>query len=88
MCTRPSSAFRARFESLTARFLTCTRTEQDGKNEMNFIFMEINEQMTEFVCEHPRVYNLRLSHYNGAKITKNTSISCAVELDIDVSSQC
>ena len=49
------------------------------------ILIEINHQMTEFVCKNPHLYNLCLSQYNGAKITTNTRVSDALELDIDVS---
>jgi len=92
MCTRPSFAFRV-LHPRTLWIAHCSifdvYADRTGwQNAINFIFIEINEQMTEFVCEHPRVYKLRLSHYNGAKITKNTLISDAAELDIDVSCQC
>jgi len=53
------------------------------------IMIEASEQTTEFVRGHPHLYNVRLSQYNGAKITKkNTRVSDAAEIDIDVSFQC
>ena len=44
------------------------------------ICIEISEQITEFVNEHPHLYHLLLSQYSGAKITKNTRVSNAVEV--------
>jgi len=52
------------------------------------IFIEISKQITEFACEHPHLYTVRLSQYKGAKLTKSTWASDAVELDIEVSCQC
>jgi len=53
------------------------------------IMIETSEQTTECVRGHPYLYNVRLSQYNGAKITKkNTRVSDAAEIDIDVSIQC
>ena len=52
------------------------------------ILIEINHQITEYVCKNPHLYNSYLSQYNSAKITTNTWVSDAVELDIDVSCQC
>jgi len=52
------------------------------------ILVEINHQITEYVCENPHLYNLCLLQYNGAKITATTWVSDALELDIDVSYRC
>ena len=52
------------------------------------ILIENSEQITKFVRQHPHLYKIRLLQYNGAKITKNTWVSDAVELDIDVPCQC
>ena len=52
------------------------------------ILIEINHQITEYVCKNPHLYILCLSQYNSAKITTNTWVSDALELDIDVSCQC
>ena len=52
------------------------------------LLIEINHQITEYVCKNPHLFNLCLSQYKGAKITTNTWVSDAKELDIDVSYQC
>ena len=51
------------------------------------ILIEINHQITEYICKNPHLYNLCLLQYNGAKITTSTCVSGALELDIDVSCQ-
>jgi len=79
---RPSSAIR--FESLTARFLTCA--DRSGWQIIHtpiILLIEINRQINEYVCKNPHLYNLCLLQYNSAKITTNTWVSDAVELDID-----
>jgi len=48
------------------------------------ILIEINHQITESVYKNPHLFNVCLSQYNGAKITTNTWVSDAVELDIYV----
>ena len=76
MCTRPSSAFRVfhpPWQIIPTRII---------------ILIEINHQITEYVCKNPHLYILCLSQYNGANITTNTWVSDALELDIDVSCQC
>jgi len=85
---RPSSDIR--FESLTARFLTCAdRSGWQIIPTRIIILIEISHQITNNnVCKNPHLYNLCLSQYNGAKITTNTWVSDALELDIDVSCQC
>jgi len=54
---------------------------------MNYNF-NWNKQITEYDCKNPHLYDLCLCQYNGAKITTNTWVSDALELDIDVSCQC
>jgi len=84
---RPSSAIR--FESLTARSLTCAdRSLWQLIPTRIIILIEISHQISEYVCKNPHLYNVCLSQYNGAKITTNTLGSDALELDINVSCQC
>jgi len=52
------------------------------------LLIKINHQITEYVCKDLHLYSLCLLQYNGAKITTNTWVSDAVELDIDVICQC
>ena len=46
------------------------------------ILIEISVQITKYVCKNPYLYNLCLLQYKGAKITTNTWVSDALELDI------
>jgi len=46
------------------------------------ILTEINYQITEYVCKNPHWYNVSLSQYHGVKITTNTGVFDALELDI------
>ena len=74
-----------RFESLTARFLTCA--DRSGWQIIPtpiILLIEINA----YVCKNPHLYNFCLLQYNSAKITTNTWVSDAVEQDIDVVCQC
>jgi len=85
MCTHTSSFIR--FESLTARFLTCAdRSGWQIIPTRIVILIEFSHQIT--VCKNPHLYNVCLSQYNGAKITTNARVSDALELDIDVLYQC
>ena len=87
-CHPPSPSFNSviRFESLTARFFTCEdRSGWQIIPTQIIILIEIIQQITEYVCKNPHLYNLCLSQYNSAKITTNTWVSDAVELDIYVS---
>jgi len=96
MCTHTSSAIRVlhpssfiRFESLTARFLTCAdRSGWQIIPTRIIILIEFSHQITELVCKNLHLYNLCLLQYNGAKITTNAWVSGALELDIDVLYQC
>jgi len=84
---RPSSDIGS--ESLTARFLTCAdRSGWQIILTRIIILIEISHQITENVCKNPHLYDLCPCQYNGAKITTNTWVSDALELDIDVSCQC
>jgi len=72
-----------------ARLLTCA--DRNGWQIIPtpiIILIEINHQITKYVCKNSHLYNLYVSQYNGAKITTNTWVSDAFELDIDVSCQC
>jgi len=84
---RPSSAIR--LETLTARFLACADSSGWQIIPIRIILLiKINYQITEYVWKNLQLYSLCLLQYNGAKITTNTWVSDAVELDIDVICQC
>jgi len=94
MCTHTSSAIRVLRptstlnHSLLDLFTCADRSGWQIIPTRIIILIEISHQITEYVCNNPYLYNVCYSQYNGAKITTNTWVSDALELYIDVLSQC
>ena len=70
---RPASAIR--FESLTARFLTCADSLSGWQiiPTRIIILIKISHQITEKVCKNPHLYNLCLSHIYIIYAFRNTT---------------
>jgi len=87
MCTHTLSAFRvlhppSALNRSLLDFWTCADISgwQIIPTQI-IILIEINHQITKYICKNPPLYYLCLSQYNGAKNTTNTWVSDALELD-------
>ena len=69
-------------------FDVCGQKRMANNSNTIIILIEINHKITEYVCKNPHLFHLCLSQDNGAKITRKTWVSDAVELDIYVLCQC